>query len=49
MSGKNMKLLRKGAKKFQLPYKGLKSAFKKLDNDQKAKFKKQAKVSLDLL
>ena len=49
MSQKNLKLLRQGAKKFKLPYKHLKSSFNKLDNTEKAKFRKQAKVSLDLL
>jgi hypothetical protein len=48
MSGKNMKLLRKGAKKFHLPYTSLKDAFKNLDNEGKRKFLTKARINVSL-
>ena len=44
MSQKNMKLLRRGAKKFKLPYESLKSSFKSLDTKQKGNFLKVARM-----
>lgn len=44
MSQKNMKLLRRGAEKFKLPYKSLKSAYKTLDEVQKRNFLRVARM-----
>lgn len=43
MNGKNSKLLRQGAKKYNLSYKKLKHAFKGLNSPQKDLFLKAAK------
>lgn len=44
MSGKNMKLLRQGAKKYKLPYKILKRAFLHINSEDKGKFLKEARM-----
>lgn len=49
MSNKNMKLLRKGAKKFKLPYKALKKAYKKLNPEDREKFLHEARISYKML
>lgn len=46
MSAKTMKLLRKGAKKFNLPYKDLKRAFKQLDAEGRDKFLQEARSTV---
>lgn len=43
MSAKTMKLLRKGAKKFNLPYKDMKKAYKNLKGEEKEQFLKDAR------
>lgn len=44
MSGKNFKLLRKGARKFKLPYKDLKNSYKKLAKEKRDRFLFEAKM-----
>jgi hypothetical protein len=44
MSQKQIKLLRKGARLYDLPYKTLKKAFKHISPEDKTKFLKEAKV-----
>jgi hypothetical protein len=46
MSGKNFKLLRKGARKFRLPYKNLKKSYKKLAKEKKERFLFEARMSV---
>lgn len=44
MSGKQMKLLRRGAKRFKLPYKLLKKGYKSLNYQDKLKFLQEARL-----
>lgn len=46
MSGKNMRILRKGAKKHGLPLNAIKTAFNSLPTKEKTKFLKVAKIDI---
>jgi len=46
MNQEYVKLLRRGAKKYNLDYKSLKAEFEKLSDEEKKEFIKQAKLTL---